>query len=280
MNTTGPHVRAWQARAPMLSLPTRLPGVETAARLGVFSSAALIDFYSQLAKDDAAPARFGRRADAVRLAYTAPDATDRIAAMRSLWSDEGEDRLVALLAVSRAAAALPVAEISGEDASTLIAAMLSGGYDISAARWARAVEALLESGGAEGWALLAVGTPRPIVAVDGGRVRDYVAADRARGRMLVAGLAGLGRLGGEALATANQDANVPMQPRGKWQRAIDIAASRGEKGTVALLAAVGMQVSDWSRMPADHLYHIVAALHRVGLDSEARMIAAEAIMRS
>jgi hypothetical protein len=33
-------------------------------------------------------------------------------------------------------------------------------------------------------------------------------------------------------------------------------------------------------MPPEHLYHIVWALHRVGLDPEARMIAAEAIMRS
>jgi hypothetical protein len=49
---------------------------------------------------------------------------------------------------------------------------------------------------------------------------------------------------------------------------------------VALLAAVGMQVTDWNRMPPAYLYHIVSALHRVGLDPEARMIAAEAIARS
>jgi hypothetical protein len=41
-----------------------------------------------------------------------------------------------------------------------------------------------------------------------------------------------------------------------------------------------MQGNDWSRLPAGHLYHVVAALHRVGLDPEARMIAAEAISRT
>jgi len=41
-----------------------------------------------------------------------------------------------------------------------------------------------------------------------------------------------------------------------------------------------MQTANWDRLPAEHLYHIVAALHRVGLDPEARMIAAEAIARS
>jgi hypothetical protein len=49
---------------------------------------------------------------------------------------------------------------------------------------------------------------------------------------------------------------------------------------VALLAAVGMQTADWARLPPAHLYHIVAALHQVGLDPEARMIAAEAISRT
>ena len=58
------------------------------------------------------------------------------------------------------------------------------------------------------------------------------------------------------------------------------AAQRGEKATVALLAAVGMQGQDWSGLPATHLYHVVAALHRVGLDPEARMIAAEALSRA
>ena len=46
-------------------------------------------------------------------------------------------------------------------------------------------------------------------------------------------------------------------------------------GTVAILAAVGMQAPSWSKMVPEHLYHIVAALHRVGLDPEARMIAAD-----
>ncbi|MBH0014517.1 hypothetical protein I6F66_20935 [Pseudoalteromonas sp. NZS100_1] len=48
---------------------------------------------------------------------------------------------------------------------------------------------------------------------------------------------------------------------------------------MALLAAVGMQGRDWHRLPPGHLYHVVAALHRVGLDPEARMIAAEALTR-
>ena len=35
----------------------------------------------------------------------------------------------------------------------------------------------------------------------------------------------------------------------------------------------------WNRMTGLHLYHIIAALNRVGLGAEARMIAAEAVAR-
>ena len=47
----------------------------------------------------------------------------------------------------------------------------------------------------------------------------------------------------------------------------------------ALLAGLGMQGSGWDKMTARHLYHIVRALDRVGLNAEARMIAAEAVAR-
>ena len=97
--------------------------------------------------------------------------------------------------------------------------------------------------------------------------------------MLIAALAGLARLSANDMASLARDNGVNLAANSRWARAIGAAAQRGEKGTVALLAAVGMQGSDWNRLPPEHLYHIVAALHRVGLDPEARMIAAEAITR-
>ena len=47
-----------------------------------------------------------------------------------------------------------------------------------------------------------------------------------------------------------------------------------------MLAGLGMQGASWDRMTARHLYHIVSALRRVGLNAEARMIAAEAVARA
>ena len=40
-----------------------------------------------------------------------------------------------------------------------------------------------------------------------------------------------------------------------------------------------MQGSSWDQMTPRHLYFIVSALNRVGLQAEARMIAAEAVAR-
>jgi hypothetical protein len=40
-----------------------------------------------------------------------------------------------------------------------------------------------------------------------------------------------------------------------------------------------MQTGGWIGVPPEHLYHVLSALRRVGLEYEARMIAAEALAR-
>jgi len=279
MAGAGRQVLAWQAGAPALAVEKRQPAVEAAARLGVLSSGALVDYYAQLAASDAAPDNFQSRAQSLRQAYGAATGASRIDAMRSYWGQQGHQDLTAMLAIARAAAALPVSAVSGADASNLIAAMMSAGYDLSALRWARA-GALGEDEGLDGWAMLAVGAPRMVVNVSSDKVQGYIGANEMRGRLLLAGLAGLGRISSGDATRLAKEAGFALAARTRWEQAIGRAAQRGEKGTVALLAAVGMQVSDWKRLPPEHLYHIVAALHRVGLNPEARMIAAEAIMRS
>jgi hypothetical protein len=67
--------------------------------------------------------------------------------------------------------------------------------------------------------------------------------------------------------------------RDLWSARIDRAARDREVGTVALLAGAGMQTTDWYGVPPAHLFRIVRALRIVGLEFEARMIAAEAIAR-
>jgi hypothetical protein len=150
--------------------------------------------------------------------------------------------------------------VSGTALDDAIASMMSAGLDIQAARWAGRVEA-----GSLGWALLAVGAPRTPFTIDAKNIEGFGKAD-----LLGAGLGGLGR------SPVAQD----LTAQDSWTRALDRAVAAREPGTVALLAAVGMQTPRWSAVPAARLYRIVAALSAVGLEPEARMIAAEALTRT
>lgn len=290
--TAGLQVRAWEARAPVLTFAQRLPGTAVATRLGVFSGAAAVDFHAALADqpdvDDAAKSR----GEWLRAAYSGRTAAERIEAMRRFWTTAiapGEASGTEgvhygnLPALARAAAVLPPTVDAGADAPWVIAAMLSGGYDNQAARWSGVVGRLDGAARERGWALLATGLPSPQFDLSRGRIEAFVSSDAGEdkllGRSLVAALAGLGRLPGDARAQLLSANGIETAPRTRWQRALMAAAQRGEPGTVALLAAAGMQGANWRALPPEHLYFIVAALDRVGLNPYARMIAAEAMAR-
>ncbi|MCW2350322.1 hypothetical protein [Sphingobium sp. B12D2B] len=290
--TAGPQVLAWQARAANLSPMDRLAGVGVASQLGVFSGAATLGFFAALAEDESAEATANDRVDWLRTAYGLGDTGTRISAMRDFWQAQpsggwsagpGGVYYGALPAVARAAAALPVYAEAGEDTPWLIAAMLAGGYDRSAARWRSVLEELDGDAQQRSWALLATGLPDAAVDLSANRIAAFVDADEAedklRGHSLVAVLGGLNRLPAGERAQLLQDAGINMSSRRPWVRAIVAAAARREQGTVALLAGVGMQSLNWRNMTPEQLYYIISSLNAVGLEAYARMIGAEAMAR-
>jgi hypothetical protein len=282
MAGAGAHVRAWQARAPMLPLEQRVEAALGAASLGVFSNASLVEMYSLMA-DNTDPSEFRESVGGrLRAAYVSRDQGARMRALRDLWDDGGnaEPRRYANLILTAGAAArvAPSQELEG-DARELIASMLSAGSDARAARWAGAVDGMNGKKGDDAWALLALASPRTNATA--GRVDTFIGNDDSpndiRSKMLVAALAGLGRLDGAEDMAADLGLNLARQNR--WTRLLDRAAQQGQQGTVVLLAAAGMQTGGWAGVPPEHLYRIVASLRRVGLEYEARMIAAEALAR-
>ncbi|TFI56544.1 hypothetical protein E2493_19590 [Sphingomonas parva] len=275
MRSAGPHVRAWEAQAPMIPIEQRLKSAQDAATIGVFSNAALVDIHS-LVGDATDPSEIEASvAGRLRRAYASPTYGARIGAMRDLWGDEeiGGDRYGRLILTAAAAAEVPALESQSNRAEDLIASAMSAGFDRRASRWGRIVDAMGDDGD-RAWSILAVGTPRPVVDVSRSRVEAFVDRDGGhRGRMLVAALAGLGRLEDPA------SLGVDPAPRSRWAQMITAAARNRQPGTVALLAAVGMQTGGWQGVPPHHLYQMLRALRQVGLDYEARMIAAEAMTR-
>ena len=136
--------------------------------------------------------------------------------------------------------------------------------------------------GGQGWALLALATPGERT-VSGGSLDDFLADDPSEGsrksRFLLAGLYGLGRVERGTASDFAGEVGVDLTRETKWTRAIRSAAASNNQPLVAYLVGLGMQGERWDQMTALHLYHIVSALRRVGLEPEARMIAAEAVAR-
>ena len=126
--------------------------------------------------------------------------------------------------------------------------------------------------------------PQPLVGASGGQVGDFLSDDasseQAKSRMLIAGLAGLGRVSPGTASDIAEDLGIDLQRRSRWTQAIDAAAAGRNQVLVVLLAGLGMQGEAWEQMTAVHLYHVVKALNDVGLGAEARMIAAEAVARA
>ncbi len=272
----GPAMAAWAARTPTIPYVRRIDPARTAAVLGVFSSAALVDLYATLGDDADPTATDDTPTGRLRTAYVGAAPGDRMAALRALWADPPTpaDRYANAILTARAAARIAPDDDYAGDMGDLLTAMLSAGLDGQSAGWAAMVPA--GSAGDLSYALLSVAAPRPVVAFDGKRIAAM--DDRLRARLLFAGLVGLGRMpAGDDLAAT---LGVPLAHRDGWTRAIDRAAALGQPGTVALLAAVGLQSGGWGGVPPVYLLHIVRALAATGHEAEARMIAAEALSRT
>lgn len=274
------------ARAPMLPLASRAAAADVAAARGTLSSRAIIDLYSELytqrdaeggetASDD-----WAQRAETLRTAYVAAAESDRLDAIRTLWgSGDDPDRAYAgLVLTSHAAARIVPGEALADNAAPLISSMLTAGLDRNAIKWAPFCPI-----GSEAWGLLVLSNPGRANRTGAEGLSAFAdnddSSDSIRSRFLLAGLMGLDRVDPSAARDFAGKLGLDINRQTRWTRAIDQAAGSGNQALVALLAAFGMQGESWSRMTPVHLYHIVSALHRVGLDGEARMIAAEAVAR-
>jgi hypothetical protein len=282
MRRAGAHVHAWQARAPMLPLDQRVNAAQTAASLGVFSNSSLVEMYSLIADNTDASEMSGTVGGRLREAYASRDIGRRMTALRDLWDDGGNDpvlRQARLVLTATAASMIPARQDLAADAPELIASMLTAGFDRRVEPWAGVAQGMDGKGGDTAWALIALASPRPNVDITAGRLSTFQGNDESangvRTRLLAAALAGLQRIP----ADVAQDFGVPITAENRWTRLLERAVERGQQGTVVLLSATGMQTGGWAGVPPESLYRIISALRRVGLEYEARMIAAEAVAR-
>ena len=287
LNSASPQLRAWQARAPMLSAEQRLASARIATGLGVFSSQALIDLYAQIY--DLTDASDLGQSDAwqVRLAVAGKKQDDKIGAIRKLLdaAKGSTEREATRALLARAAERIAPDSKLQDIAPELIASLLAGGFDRAAARWADVVDDMDDQYADRCWAMLALGAPTTEgIDLGGSRVGSFIKNDDSPGHqrsaLLVAGLAGLGRISTSAAGKLSQRYSLGLGGKSVWTQYIDGASVRHQAGTVTLLAAVGMQAPGMESVPGFHLFHLTTALNRNGQEFAARMIAAEALSRT
>jgi hypothetical protein len=269
----------------LLTAQERLPSALIAAGLGVFSSQTMVDLYSAIYDTTDPNDLSGSDAWQLREAFVGKDADTKLAAIRKLLGT-GKDTLTkeaARALVARAAALVEPDPKLAKDAPDLISAMLAGGYDRAAMRWLFAVNRMDDEDGDRCWAMLALGAPN-IADVSTGRITSFIRHDTSlnhvRSALLVAGLAGLGRISADTANSLNRKYDLGLGHVTGWTKAIDAAAGRGNAASVLVLAGTGFQTPYFDQVPPSHLYHSIAALDRVGLGFDARMIAAEALSRT
>jgi hypothetical protein len=286
MERASPQVRAWQARAPLLSPEQRLPAARYAAGLGVLSSGALNELYALIYDATDASDLPGTDAWRLRTAVLGRDRKARLGAMRQLWEaadGELEEQAARAMLAFAATRVRPDPEL-GRDAPELIASMLAGGYDREAARWAAAVGQMDDEPADRAWAMLALGTTSDAVDVSFGRIDSFIGRDNSRGqqrsKLLVAGLAGTGRIDTATAARLDERHGLGLGRTSVWSRIADDAGRRRQAGSAVLLAAIGMQAPSFTQVPAAQLLRGLSAMRRSGLDYAARMIAAEALART
>mgnify|MGYP001766125920 CR=1 FL=1 len=268
------------ATAPMLPLATRAAAADRAGGRGILSAAAMIDLYAQIYAQDDITGDWAANAATLRNAYVAETPDARMAAMRQLWdgASEPQARYSRQVLTAYAAARMPVEGGFASDAPDLVASMLAAGLDANALRWAPQADT-----GSLAWGQLALAAPQRPTPVDGGALDGFYGNDDSpdyrKSGFLLAGLMGLNRVEPNAAREFAAKLDLDMDRQSRWSTLIEQAADANNQTLVALLAGLGMQGTGWDKMTPMHLYHIVAALNRVGLTAEARMIAAEAVAR-
>jgi hypothetical protein len=223
----------------------------------------------------------------LRQAFVGKDRDARLAAIKRLLgkSNDPLEKEARRALVARAATLIDPDPKLENDAPELIAAMLAGGYDRAVVRWADAIRRMNDANGDRSWAMLALAAPDSSgVDLSFARITRFIGRDQSPGKvrsaLLVAGLAGLGKISTDSANSLNRRYGLGLGRQSSWTRMIDAAAGRGQSGSVLVLSGTGLQTSSFANVPGSHFYHVISGLKRTGQDFTARMIAAEALSRT
>ena len=260
----------------MVPLDQRLQAAQVAASLGrLLLALAGRDLQPARSTRPIRPSRRLRSAARLRIACVAGDPNERMNAMRGLWDENVPARTATpalILTASAAARIAPSGRSLGDRGRP---------HRLDADRRARPRGGALGRGGRAGGA--------------GATAPGPCSRSARRGRWSATGSTPSSRPTTAPATSARccspprspgSAGSMPTRPRARASPRRRRSAGRGRStrrranitpGAVALLAGVGMQTWSWRGVPAPYLFRSSRDLRLVGLEYEARMIAAEAM---
>jgi hypothetical protein len=274
-------VQNWLARSGAVDSDTRWALAWTATARGVMSAAEFSSLWAARGSVMDERARAYRPEGTYQRAFAAAKLKDRQLAFKRLLlmgkSEAGRAAMWSLLAAP--AAAYPLRADQAGFAPQLVRAMIVGGRPRDAYRWWPVLEKSSSQEARQIWALL--------LAAHGGKAlpvsQDYADAwtDAQNGddkdrriEITFAVLQGLGYA-----LKAPLGSNPGLEDDGVLFEKLADAVARKARGEVVLLSQLALG-SSWSQCNASTLYTVLRAYRAVGLDREARMIGAEAMVMS
>ncbi len=280
-------VQSWLARSAFVDAETRYKLGWTAAALGTMSAEEFISGWAARGAGLDPRVLAYRPEGLLQKAATATTTGARYNAMRQLWAmgKNERSRMAMWLITSDAAARFPLLPSQTAIAPDLLRSMLMGGRLKDARRWAPIVLASEGDALNKAWPLLYF-TDSQVIRPIPKLIEAWLDAQSGTGQnsdiinrrkqMLIASLEGLAPalLTGASISRSSRPDDVSA---GSLFIKLADAARRHAKGEVLLLGSLAMG-HNWSDVSPGVLKAVLSAYHAVGLDSDARLIAAEAII--
>ncbi len=274
-------VQSWLARSGAVDSDTRWALAWSATARGVMSAAEFSSLWALRGGVMDERARAYRPEGVFQRAYEAKSLSTRRTAFAQLLafgkSEAGRAAMWSLLAAP--AAAYPVAANQATFAPIAVRAMIMGGRSADALKWWPTLASSNSAEAAKIWALLLVANGNKTLPASQNKADSWADAQSGddKTRRIEMTFAVLQGLGYQLKAPFGK--NPGLEDGGVLFEKLADAVARKARGEVVLLSHLALG-PNWSQCDASVLYTILRAYRAVGLDADARMIGAEAMIMS
>jgi hypothetical protein len=275
-------VMGWLAKSGLVDSSTRTLAGWTAAATGVLTTDEWIGLWAQRGSL-MSPSQLAYAPEGLLLRANTAPVKERLAVMKQIWTMNKTARgnLSGYLLTADAATRIPPDGAHSAAAPDLVRSMILGGRFEQARTWWTILAAQKKNAAAlEIWAPLELIDWDHKIPATSQLLEQWIKAQpsdlqKRRGKLLVGALKGLGY----AFAATADVPRIDDAPSGAVYERLRDATRRHAKGEVIVLGALIMG-STLDSISAESLQEVTGAYRGVGLEFEARLIAAEVVLQA